>query len=92
MIRSRRERKLPDMPVYLLHHQHEPGDCATAFAAWQGFDSPLRHRPVISSCVTGGHALWWRVSAANPLAALALLPAFVAGRATATEVRDFQIP
>ena len=31
------------MPTYLLHHQHAAAECGAAFAAWNGFDSPLRH-------------------------------------------------
>ena len=33
------------MPLFYLHHSHEPDECETAFAAWKGFESPLRHRP-----------------------------------------------
>jgi hypothetical protein len=80
------------MPVYLLHHEHEPRDCPVAFAAWLGFDSPLRHHPAPSSCLTGGHAVWWKVSAAGPAAALALLPDYVAERTTPVEVREIEIP
>lgn len=80
------------MPLYLLHHLHEPGDCAAAFAAWAGFDSPLRHRPAASTCLAGGHALWWRVQADDHAAALALLPRFVAERTTPIEVREVEIP
>jgi hypothetical protein len=80
------------MPVFLLHHQHEPDDCAAAFAAWSGFDSPLRHRSAASTCLAGGHALWWRVHAEDVAAALGLLPRFVADRTTATEVREIEIP
>jgi hypothetical protein len=80
------------MPVYLLHHQHEPGDCATAFAAWTGIESPLRHRRAASTCLAGGHALWWRVQAADRAAALALLPRYVAERTTPLEVREIEIP
>jgi hypothetical protein len=80
------------MPVYLLHHQHAPLDCAAAFAAWSGFDSPLRHRPAASTCLAGGHALWWRVRAEDRAAALALLPRYVAARTTAVEVREIEIP
>jgi hypothetical protein len=78
--------------VFLLNHQHEPHECAAAFAAWQGFDSPLRHGRVPSTCLAGGHGLWWRVEAASRSAALALLPRFVADRTTAVEVRDVDIP
>jgi hypothetical protein len=80
------------MPVFLLHHQHEPGDCAVSFAAWSGFDSPLRKRLAASTCLAGGHAVWWRVEASDRVAALALLPRFVAERTSPIEVRDIQIP
>jgi hypothetical protein len=80
------------MPVFLLHHQHEPGDCAAAFAAWTGFHSPLRHRSAASTCLAGGHAVWWRVQAEDRAAALALLPRYVAERTTPIEVREIEIP
>ena len=80
------------MATFLLHHQHDPGDCATAFAAWTGFRSPLRHTHAPSTCLSGGHAVWWRVRAADAAAALALLPRYVARRTTAIEVRDVEIP
>jgi hypothetical protein len=80
------------MPPFLLRHQHAPGECAAAFAAWQGFDSPLRGRPAACTCLDGGHAVWWRVEAADPRAALALVPPFVARRTEAISVRDVQIP
>jgi hypothetical protein len=80
------------MPLYLLHHRHEPNECAAAFAAWNGFDSPLRHERVPSTCLAGGHSLWWRVRAAGLDEALALLPRFVASRTVPTEVRDVEIP
>jgi len=80
------------MPIYILHHQHDPAECATSFAAWTGFDSPLRHRPAASTCLSGGHALWWRVEAANIPAALELLPRYVRRRTSVTSVREVQIP
>jgi hypothetical protein len=92
MIGGRRWSILTAMPDFLLHHRHEPGDCATAFAAWAGFNSPLRHRPAASTCLAGGHALWWRVQAESRAAALALLPRYVAERTTPIEVREIQIP
>jgi hypothetical protein len=80
------------MPCFLLHHQHAAADCAAAFAAWTGFDSPLRHRPAASTCLAGGHALWWRVEAANAAAALELLPRYLRTRTNVTSVRDVEIP
>jgi len=80
------------MPVFLLHHEHEPHECPAAFAAWTGFDSPLRRRPAASTCLTGGHALWWRVEAVDRRSALALLPRFLAQRTTPIEIREVRIP
>ncbi len=80
------------MPAYLLHHTHLPAECAAAFAAWQGFDSPLRHRRASSTCLAGGHTIWWRVTAQNPQEALALLPRYVAERTDPVEVREIDIP
>lgn len=80
------------MPTFLLHHQHEPHECAAAFAAWEGFVSPLRHGQVASTCLTGDHRLLWRVEAPDAEGALALLPRFVAGRTTPVQVRDVVVP
>ncbi len=80
------------MPFFLLHHRHEPAECAAAFAAWSGFDSPLRHAQAASTCLSGGHAIWWRVQADDRAAALALLPRYVARRTVPIEVRDVEIP
>jgi len=92
MCAARPYRKLAPVPLYLLHHEHEPHECAAAFAAWSGFDSPLRRRTAESTCVTGGHALWWRVEAADDAAALANLPRFVAERTNPIQIREIQIP
>jgi hypothetical protein len=80
------------MATFLLHHRHTAAECATAFAAWNGFRSPLRRRPAHSTCLAGGHGLWWIVEAADRDSAMSLLPNFVARRARATEVRNVQIP
>jgi hypothetical protein len=80
------------MSTFLLQHRHDAGDCAASFAAWFGFTSPLRHQPAASTCLAGGHAVWWRVQAEDAVAALALLPAFVARRTIPIEVRDVEIP
>jgi hypothetical protein len=80
------------MALFLLHHRHAPQDCGAAFAAWRGFESPLRHARVPSTCLVGGHCLLWRVEASDRHRALALLPRFVAERTTPIEVRDVEIP
>ncbi len=80
------------MAFFLLQHQHDPVECAAAFAAWNGFASPLRHRQAASTCLSGGHSVWWRVQAENAAAALALLPPYVARRTVPIAVRDIEIP
>ncbi len=80
------------MPTFLLAHRHSPAECATAFAAWRGFESPLRRRSTIGTCMAGGHALWWAVAAADATKALGHLPPFVAERTGVTEVREVPIP
>ena len=80
------------MPLFLLLHLHEAGECAAAFAAWQGFKSPLRHTSVPSTCLAGGHAIWWRVEAPTESEALAQLPEYVRSRTRPIEVRDVHIP
>ena len=80
------------MAAYLLYHRHAPAECPVAFAAWKGFGSPLRRQPVLSSCTTGGHQLWWTVEASDPEAALGLLPAYVASRTEVIQVGEVPIP
>jgi hypothetical protein len=80
------------MPPFVLQHRHAPAECAATFAAWLGFASPLRGGSAASSCLEGGHALWWRVEAPDRQAALALLPPYVARRTEAIRVRDVPIP
>jgi hypothetical protein len=80
------------MPHFLIHHSHEPPECGAVFAAFRGHDSPLRHRATLASCAFGGHTIWWSVEAASETDALALLPFYVATRATATKVAEVDIP
>lgn len=80
------------MPTYLLCHRHDPVECRFAYAAWKGVESPLRHRPAVSSCAKGGHMLWWTVEAGDSGEALAQLPAYVADRTDAIEVSEVPIP
>jgi hypothetical protein len=80
------------MPRYLVHHRHRPRECGVAFASFRGHDSPLRRRAALASCESGGHAIWWTVDAATEVEALALLPFFVAERASVTRVCEVRIP
>ena len=80
------------MPCFLLHHSHEPHDCGVVFASFRGHKSPLRHQPTLASCRSGGHAIWWTVEAVSEADALALLPAYVAKRTTASAVSEVEIP
>jgi hypothetical protein len=80
------------MTAFILHHRHTAQECAVAFAAWRGFDSPLRGGSASATCLAGGHDLWWRVAAADAESALALLPPFVAERTRVWPVRDVPIP
>jgi hypothetical protein len=80
------------MPRYLLQHRHEPDECGVVFASFKGHASPLRRRPTLASCRSGGHAIWWSVEAATLIDALGLLPFYVAERTTATRVSEVDIP
>ena len=80
------------MPLFRLHHHHRADECPVAFAAWQGFASPLRHRATLASCISGGHEIWWDVEAGNADEALAHLPHYVAERSKAIQVREIEIP
>ena len=92
MARGASAAKLAAMNRYLLQHRHEPDECGVAFAAWKGFDSPLRQRPALSSCVTGGHSIWWLVDARDRAEALAQLPPYLARRTKASSVSEVPIP
>jgi hypothetical protein len=80
------------MSHYLLCHHHEANECGVAFAAFAGFQSPLRHHGALASCRSGGHSIWWTVDAASEEHALALLPFYVAERTTAVPVSEVRIP
>ena len=82
---------------FVLSHRHAPGECGVAFAAWRGFDSPLRHHSALASCpsdvVDGAdHLLMWTVDADGPEQALALLPPWLAERADVRRVGNVSIP
>jgi hypothetical protein len=82
---------------FVLSHRHVSGDCGIAFAAWRGFDSPLRHQSALASCPSdaideGEHLLIWTVEAAGAEQALALLPPWLAERAEVRRVGEVSIP
>jgi hypothetical protein len=80
------------MPSFVLHHRHEPDECPSAYAAWKGFESPLRGQQVPSSCRLGGHEIWWELEAADETDALSRLPRYVGERTVATRVNRVDIP
>jgi hypothetical protein len=80
------------MRTYLLCHTHAAAECPVAYAAWSGFDSPLRQQPALASCEMGGHGLWWTVRAEDEPGALAQLPGFVARRTAVVEVKEVLVP
>ena len=55
-------------------------------------DILLRHRPTLASCRSGGHVVWWTVSADDETDALRLLPPYVAERTTISRVNEVHIP
>lgn len=80
------------MARFMLSHRHEPQECRFAYAAWNGFESPLRHHDTLASCGRGGHRIFWTVEARTDREALAQLPAYVAERTEVSEVREVAIP
>jgi hypothetical protein len=84
--------RLAAVPQFLIHHRHAADDCGAVFASFHGFASPLRRSSTPSSCPCGGHDIWWSVEADDAAAALALLPFYVAARATATQIGAVRIP
>ena len=80
------------MPRYLLSHRHAESECPVVFAAWKGFDSPLRQRPTLSTCHEGGHRLWWTVDAFDETEARRLLPPYLADRTEVIAVSEVMIP
>ena len=80
------------MSQYLLQHRHQPHECGVVFAAFKGYESPLRHRSTLASCRSGGHAIWWTVEAETEEEALRLIPSYVAKRTTVSRVSEVEIP
>ncbi len=80
------------MPTYVLVHRHGPHECRTAYAAWKGFDSPLRRSRPYASCARGDHRIFWVVEASDERIALGQLPEWLAERTEASEVSAVGIP
>ncbi|MGD2060608.1 MAG: hypothetical protein PVF87_07075 [Acidimicrobiia bacterium] len=80
------------MPSFMLQHRHLPEECPSTYAAWKGFESPLRGHPVPSSCRFGGHEIWWQVEATDEIDALGHLPGFVGERTVAKKITRVDIP
>jgi hypothetical protein len=80
------------MPRFLICHRHDPSECGVVFAAFKGYETPLRHQATLASCPFGDHSIWWAVEARGEDEALGLLPFYVAERATAIRVREVDIP
>lgn len=82
------------MPRFMLVHTHRPSECRVAFAAWRGFDSPLRHAATPGSCAESSdtHRIWWAVDAPDEHTAFAHLPPWVAERTVAERVSEVNIP
>jgi hypothetical protein len=80
------------MPRFRLHNRHEAHECRVIFAAWRGKTSPLRRQLAASSCLTGGHEIWWDTEAESAEEALGHLPHYVAERTTATQIGEVETP
>jgi hypothetical protein len=77
--------------TYLLAHTHGESDCRVAYAAWRGYESPLRGQSAIASCASGEHRMFWTVHADNASEALKQLPPYLAQRTQVTEMREVTI-
>lgn len=83
---------------YLLTHRHRACDCRIAFAAWRGFDSPLRRASALANCNDAGagpgseHVLVWTVDAGSAREAQDMLPPWLAERAEVQRVAEVAIP
>lgn len=81
------------MARFLLCNSHVSSECPVVYAAWKGFESPLRRSHAQASCSKGPkHRIWWEIEAADEREALATLPPYVAERTEAFEVGEVPIP
>ncbi len=80
------------MAQFIIHHRHDPTECAASIAAWHGFSSPLRGKSTPSACLFGGHQTWWKVEADDADDALGQLPGYVSSRADGFRVQELMVP
>lgn len=80
------------MNDYVLYHRHAPTDCATCFASWNGFSSPLRRAPAFATCIFGAHEVWLTVRAEDARSALSDLPKYFSDRTIAIRVAPIEVP
>jgi hypothetical protein len=83
---------MTSMPLFILHHQHSAEECSATYAAWKGFDSPLRRHSARATCISGGHEIWWDVVATDEDEAKGQLPGYVAERTQVVRVGQVEIP
>lgn len=79
------------MATFILAHAHDEAECRVVYAAWRGYDSPLRGLGAMASCATGDHRIYWTVDAAGASEALQQIPPYLALRTHASEVRRVPI-
>lgn len=83
---------------FVLSHRHAADQCGVAFAAWRGFESPLRHSSALATCggapdeTVAEHLLIWTVDAESEAQAIALLPPWLAERTEVRLVGEVAIP
>lgn len=92
MLGRRPRRTVAALPSFILDHRHTADECRTAYAAWRGYDSPLRDRAATASCADGGHRLLWTVEATTSADALAQLPPWLAERTRVEQVSEVALP
>lgn len=80
------------MSFYLLHNRHQEAECPASYAAWRAFESPLRRSSPYSTCLWGGHEIWWETEAGDEATALSHLPPYVADRSRAIRVVKALLP
>ena len=79
------------MATYVLAHTHGEADCRVVYAAWRGYESPLRGQIAFASCASGDHHMFWTVQADSPSEALNQLPPYLAQRTHVSETQEVTI-